>query len=404
MQFVRDIRSLSPQKKPETPVPTPAAPSSFSATKNSLLDTIIPMKGGPKALESDSSGASKKLPTRNLFIDEEAPKPVPKAAPEIETNYVSTDEPLCLAFSSISTALGHFDKTEAAEIVKDTVETFLQTHPQNNLRLVMVVDPEEPESYSVLKKLLVSDSRFSVILGDISKVRTKHGIMDCGFVGIEATWRLQAGGTAANKKVHQAAGKLLQEEAKRLYQAGKVGVSYPVKLPSDCPLTLAEGVHQVINVVGPNFNPDRPDVIEDRARGAALLRQAYEELFKCFFKLTNLPPAKTAMSSSSSSSSTSATSTTSSGNGAHKAGESSSSAKGGWSNALYAYVDHPEKQGAAVYHFDKDTVTIFDKYPKAQKHFLIMPRSHIDGIDVLKPADIPTLESMKTRAELIIRA
>jgi hypothetical protein len=39
---------------------------------------------------------------------------------------------------------------------------------------------------------------------------------------VDATWRLHAGGTSANKKVHQGAGKVLQEEAKRLYQVAKV--------------------------------------------------------------------------------------------------------------------------------------------------------------------------------------
>lgn len=170
-----------------------------------------------------------------------------------------------------------------------------------------------------------------------------------------------------------------------------------MKLPSDCPFTLSEGIHHVINVVGPNFNPNRPDCLEDKSKGSLLLRQCYDELFSCFFKLTKLPPPRQEGGAPQQK------------GGSHPAGSSapsssaSTSVKGGWGNALYAYVDHPEKQGAAVFHFDTETVTIYDKYPKARKHLLIMPRKHIDGIDVLKPGDIPLLEVLKKRAEHTIK-
>jgi aprataxin len=171
-------------------------------------------------------------------------------------------------------------------------------------------------------------------------------------------------------------------------------VAYPVKLPSDCPLTLSEGIHQVINLVGPNFNPNRPDPIEDKMKGLALLRQTYEELFKCFFKLTNLPPTASASTINVSGQKMSGEGSLSSSN--------APSGKGGWGNALYAYVDHPEKQGSSVFHYDTETVTIYDKYPKAKKHFLVMPRAHIESINALKPSDIPVLEAMKKRAEAVI--
>ena len=380
--------SLSPQKKPPSePVSSPPKRGgSFDDTKNDLLDFLIPgSKGKEKekekekekdSISSQSWGAGtsaqgeKKAPsaqTRNLFVDEE---PALKTAPsKVETisseedrsAYVPSDEPMCLSFSSFSTGLGHFDRKEAGEIVKASVTAFLASHPHKNLRLVMVIDPAEPETYSEMKRHPVDDPRFSIIMGDVSKLRTKCNIPDCGFIGIEATWRLQAGGSGA-RKVHDAAGKVLQEEAKRLYQVAKVGVAYPVKLPSDCPLTLTEGVHQVINVVGPNFNPDRPDYMEDKVKGAADLRRTYDELFKSFFKLTHLPPAKESGSVQPESSSAGGKSNANSGKDHEE--PASTSGGGHWSAGLYPYIDHPEREGKAVFDFDKEVVTIYDKYPK----------------------------------------
>lgn len=76
--------------------------------------------------------------------------------------------------------------------------------------------------------------------------------------------------------------------------------------------------------------------------------------------------------------------------------------KGGWGNALAAYVLHPEKHGEAVYHHDQDTVVIYDKYPKARVHLLVMPTRIITSYAKLSKADLPTLRSMQERGQAII--
>ena len=76
-------------------------------------------------------------------------------------------------------------------------------------------------------------------------------------------------------------------------------------------------------------------------------------------------------------------------------------AAGGWANALSPYIINPEGHADSVYYYDDDLVVIYDKYPKAKFHLLVMPRKHVNGFEALTVADLPMLETMRARAQLI---
>lgn len=79
-------------------------------------------------------------------------------------------------------------------------------------------------------------------------------------------------------------------------------------------------------------------------------------------------------------------------------------AAGGWAGALAPYVLTPEKFGKdVVYHYDNKIVVIFDKFPKAKHHFLLMPREIVDGFKALTSASVPMLKEMKTIADKIVK-
>ncbi|TPX30073.1 hypothetical protein SeMB42_g07986 [Synchytrium endobioticum] len=71
---------------------------------------------------------------------------------------------------------------------------------------------------------------------------------------------------------------------------------------------------------------------------------------------------------------------------------------GKWADALLQYVKTPEMFPKVVYEFDDDVVIIYDQYPKAKYHFLVMPRIQIDGPNSLIACHIPFVEKIKQKA------
>lgn len=57
-------------------------------------------------------------------------------------------------------------------------------------------------------------------------------------------------------------------------------------------------------------------------------------------------------------------------------------------NALQAYIDHPEKHEEFVVYNDNEVVIIRDMYPKALRHYLIIPKSlditHVHPLEVFQ--------------------
>eukprot|EP01112_Ceratiomyxa_fruticulosa_P022478 TRINITY_DN822_c0_g2_i1.p1 TRINITY_DN822_c0_g2~~TRINITY_DN822_c0_g2_i1.p1 ORF type:complete len:398 (-),score=85.17 TRINITY_DN822_c0_g2_i1:78-1271(-) len=86
-------------------------------------------------------------------------------------------------------------------------------------------------------------------------------------------------------------------------------------------------------------------------------------------------------------------------------GESSSKrvpgASSGWSDVLSIYCVNPERYSEEVFYFDDQIVVIYDKFPKARFHYLVMPRKLVDGFKNLTRVDVPLIESLWERGKLI---
>ncbi|KAJ1920986.1 aprataxin-like protein [Tieghemiomyces parasiticus] len=77
-----------------------------------------------------------------------------------------------------------------------------------------------------------------------------------------------------------------------------------------------------------------------------------------------------------------------------------------WSgpSPLEHYARYPEKHPQEVLYADDDTVVIYDKYPKAWFHFLVIPRQPVRDIYDLDPmVDIPLVHTLVARAGRLIR-
>jgi len=74
---------------------------------------------------------------------------------------------------------------------------------------------------------------------------------------------------------------------------------------------------------------------------------------------------------------------------------------GGWKNSLLPYITHPNDCDTVIF-FDENLVVIPDAYPKAKKHFLILPRKVIENYSMLTREDLPLLKLLKKKGENLV--
>jgi len=70
------------------------------------------------------------------------------------------------------------------------------------------------------------------------------------------------------------------------------------------------------------------------------------------------------------------------------------------SEALKELLNISQNPGAyseQVYYQDSELVVVYDKFPKARKHLLVLPKAQLEGPHVLGPQHLPLLESMHAR-------
>ena len=72
---------------------------------------------------------------------------------------------------------------------------------------------------------------------------------------------------------------------------------------------------------------------------------------------------------------------------------------------LFEYVDHPERHRAEIFLNADNFVVIYDAYPKAKIHLLVIPKRHFllcNGIEYLTKNDLPKIEEMHRLAQRIV--
>ena len=157
-------------------------------------------------------------------------------------------ENFSLALLSISTLAFEFDIDVAVDVAFQEITQFLKEHPDPSLR-VYFVDITDSHHLRKFRERFArdkhSDSRFSLMVADITKMYSAHGIKaDCIVNAANST--LSSKGSGANRAIHDAAGPQLQTLSRKQHPSRAVaGRVYPVELPEDNPLFSQEHVQYV---------------------------------------------------------------------------------------------------------------------------------------------------------------
>jgi aprataxin len=280
------------------------------------------------------------------------------------------------------------------------------------LRLVLVL-PNRQGSPEVAKQFESyihgdgePDSRLHVHYGCITKLNSR-GSNPCAVIVNSTNWRFKATSGTLNRVVNEEAGKCLEAWSHRDYKTAKVGLAYPVQLADDSRLR-EEGVTHVIQTVGPNLSPNRPDCLADVGEAERLLAACYDAVLKAYYALTRLPVPTQRQASSGDREGTDA---------CQPAYEmevvppyapptGGVATTGNWKKALLAYLE-PVRMAAInpnIFYEDARCVVLYDKYPKARFHLLLIPKARIDAVADLRREHVPELEAIKSRADWVMTA
>ncbi|KAJ3052343.1 hypothetical protein HK097_006495 [Rhizophlyctis rosea] len=431
-----DLDPPPPKPKPSAPAPIPA-PTSIPSSKNGNPETgtinsltSAPVEADTRTRNDDPKPGGVQLQRGRSNVSNPSEHRKERSLTPVMTrgssNLSSEDgaggahEITRLGIPSISTNEGKVPGQQAVAIATKLFASFLKEH--ENVEIVL--GDSDGGVVSAFKKAMQSEKRFSTIGGDLSRMKTDHRLK-CQYLVVETSWRWKPTATSQCKAVYDRAGPTLAESVKARYgKPAQVGEAYPVEIDKSSPLYEEEGVVEVIHIVGPNLNPNRPHCLEsDDATEKALeqLQTSYKAVLGCFAERAGLgtPEASEGKGKGKDKSlfdvlmnrttppSVEAPPIKSPAKGHYDydkfKGGTNKGFSGGWSDALRPYCENPEKfSGKEVVDFDAEVVVVRDKFGKSKHHYLILPRRPIDSLASLKPSDIPILEKLKQRADRLV--
>ena len=354
-----------------------------------------------------------------------------------------------LAFPCLCLHEGRLEPEAAVSVAMDAVQAFLASHPAPMLRLLMV--EEEADVHRQLQRciaaqypaMLAPQSRFSLLLASLTSLPAASVSQS---VVNSTDWRWSTGGDRRRRALNLACNsQLLQWTAASMLSptaAGRIGQAYVVRLPSKCPLSDS-GVRVVVQTVPPCFSPARSDYVGDAAdgddKGLAVLRQTYSAMLAAWYaslrlpkhykaaaaapqaeesELDSSPPAASAHDDAQSGSSSSVAASESELPESFVsifpfpsyspprlgAGDGSSFSLSRHS-ALSGYLRFPRSPAlqSCVFCEDRDFVVVYDKYPKAGVHLLLMPkRPQLQSVADLDASSLQLVRDLQRRAEHLL--
>ena len=357
-----------------------------------------------------------------------------------------------LAFPCLCLSDAFLEPDTAMEAAAHAVRTFLSSHAWPSLQLVWAED--SAAQYQLIlaylrqrhPDLLPSSSpapadalshRFALLCSSLAALPEAHR---CAAVANSTDWKWASTGDLKRRALNAACGEKLTELTEAAVGAGvvgRVGEAYAVRLTEPCALT-DRGVRVVLQVVPPTFNPDRTDFVGGASKDGndarvQLLRDTYTRMFTVWCDLIHPPTTRRSLrhehidvADGEDNAVASQRSTQSSDSTSHPVREGlleslallsplpayaypseawSSSPPGASQMSLSGYLRWPlpGSLAHAVYCEDRACVVIYDRYPKARVHLLLLSKHQppLRSIADVDSASAHVVSELKDRADAI---
>jgi len=183
-----------------------------------------------------------------------------------------------LAFPLISTTSYMFDTKEAIKVFCNSLASFHEKHPQLDVDLICVVEPDRELDVRAEFERILSEKDMRV---DV----TSKNIIETGarILANDSNWRLKE--EPRHKQLYAAAGSLDADTKAKYPKPGFVGGVFPVPLPTNSSLH-EQGIEWVVHCVGPNMNKQKPDCLSSYTEASPLLQKVFDGLFECIYQLS----------------------------------------------------------------------------------------------------------------------
>ncbi len=424
--------TLSPPPPPtsSTPSPTPKRPlededdpfgwsiNAYPPDKRARVRSVLSQER-PSTPPPTISPRPYKQTTLSFSPTPPSPSPAPRP-PAALTFDPSTPGFYSLAFPCLCLGEGRLDPPIAIDQAVKAVRSFLSSH-SSLLHLVLCEDdltlyPTILEHLRTHHTDLLPPSplseRFTLLCSSPTTLPPGH----ISATIINSTdWKWAAIGEKRRRAVNAACDDRLAEWTQKQVglKVGRVGEAYPVKL-RPCPLS-DRGVRVVVQAVPPSFNPARSDYVGDVAGekdpGLPLLLSTYTSAFTAFHSLVHpntrterkdtappptLPQARGDLPSSLTSIPLPSY--------AYPTTAWDGAPPGATSLQMYTRWPRTPSLQRAVWCEDTTCVVIYDRYPKARVHLLVIPTStshSLNTVSDLTSADLSLLGELKIRVEAI---
>jgi aprataxin len=315
-------------------------------------------------------------------------------------NESSSSKMKTLIFPLLSTTKYQFNVRECATVLNRVITNYsshFKHSSSTTYRLVVRQEQLQQDSSTLLSNcqnnVIVQNQNETII--DVLRRETTNNAQQEYFVCSEVSWRFLSACDWTDSLVNVDKSIL---SIKNEIKSADTGSVFPVEVNDNSELKKI-GIEWILHVIGPNFNPNKPNCLnDDYVKGNELLSQAYDNLFKTFFRLVeqsdntvtasqsqtriifgefNPPPSRFGVTNN----------------------------RSNWQDALIDVINdqHTETNKRKIFYADDACVVMYDAFPKSTVHLLCLTVQDIHNVRELTKQHLPLLYHINNVVQQIIQ-
>lgn len=339
------------------------------------------------------------------------------------SSFVSSSSRQSLALPLIPCSTDDTDGLAAVDLFTSAMQNYLSQNPLCLQLCMTVFVPSEATQHKLEQEIASSDllsSRTKLVVRQGEMIDT-NGLMATSdsFLLLPTDWRFTMNAPRWLKRINEACDNRLVDIARARHTKGDVGKSYLIELNKradissndrlldECSLARS-GVQSLIFCVPPCINKQRIDFIADGKKRNELVQNCYVDAFRQF-QAAATTSTQLMSNNNSHPPVTAAISVVTEDVASLKYNPPSTPIGMPFDrNVLFSYIRNPAARTQAVqraiFYETADFVLVYDAYPKARVHLLVMSKkeTEISGIRSLTQHHLPMLQHMQRLALSVV--